>query len=270
MPDRKPVVAGQFYPAEPETLASEVNGYLALAENISESPAVVAMAPHAGYVYSGKIAGATVAAANLHPTVLLLGPNHTGLGKRFSVWPSGRWEYPGGSVEVDAELARALLDADPRLEADTEAHVQEHSLEVMLPFLAAAVPGVRIVPVAVAEPSSRALVEVGQVIGDVLAAYSSPVSMLVSSDMSHYLTEQQARKQDSMALDAAFTLDPMQLYSAVRAHGISMCGVLPMTMALAAASRMGAGRADLVNYSTSAEASGDYAQVVGYAGVIVS
>lgn len=269
LPDRKPIVAGQFYPADPASLAAEVNGYLALAENAPQDHALVAMAPHAGYVYSGQVAARTIAQAGLHPTVLLLGPNHTGLGQPFALWPEGRWAYPGGAIEVDTELAQALLGADSRIVPDVDAHLREHSLEVMLPFLAAAVPGVRIVPLAVAEPSAAVLVEVGRAVGEVLSSFPRPVSMLVSSDMSHYVSEKEAKAQDSLALDAAFSLDPMQLYSAVRINGISMCGVLPMTLALAAASVMGAQRAELVDYATSGEASGDYAQVVGYAGMIV-
>lgn len=267
---RQPVVAGRFYPADPATLAQETAVYLAEAgEQPSGRPTLLAMAPHAGAVYSGPVAGKTLGAANLADTLLLLGPNHTGRGARMAVWPDGAWRIPGRDVPVEAALAEALLAAAPGLSPDRAAHLGEHSLEVLLPFLTAVRPECRIVPVAVGEPRPGVLAETARAMAGVLAAWPDPVSIIVSSDMSHYLPDAAAKKRDSMALARVLALDPQGLFEVVRREDISMCGVLPMTLGLLIARALGATSARLAAYATSGEVSGDFDQVVGYAGVIV-
>lgn len=268
--DRQPVVAGQFYTADAVALEREVQAYLSQAEPKGQMQTLLAMAPHAGYVFSGAVAGATLGHANLAPTVLLLGPNHTGLGKPFAVWPQGRWHYPGGSLEVDAELAALLMERETRLEPDTTAHAREHSLEVLVPFLAALNPHTRIVPIAVAQPGAETLVSVGKMIGRALRAFERPVSIVVSSDMSHFLTQEEAQEQDGKALDPIMALDPAQFYATVRDQQISMCGVMPMTVGLAAAIELGASVPEITAYATSGEVNGDTSRVVGYAGLVIS
>jgi hypothetical protein len=267
--NRPAVVAGQFYPGTAAELDHAVDQCL-VAESREKRPTVLAMVPHAGYVFSGPVCGRTLAEADLHSTIVLLGPNHTGLGASLSLWPDGAWELPGAEVPVDDGLADILLREIPQLTADRDAHVREHSLEVVLPFLRRLQPKVCVVPIAVAEPDPAVLQSVGTALGRTLADHESPVSMVVSSDMSHYVSHEQARELDAMALEPVLHLDPGGLYSAVREHHISMCGVLPMTLALHAAREMGATKARLAAYATSGEASGDYEQVVGYAGVLVS
>lgn len=267
--NRQAVVAGQFYPGRPAELQTVVGQLLAGAEP-DPRPTILAMVPHAGYVYSGRVAGKTLGKAHLGSTILLLGPNHTGRGARLALWAKGQWELPGGSVAVDEDLAARLLEVEPRLEPDTQAHLAEHSLEVVLPFLRALNPEVRVVPVAVSESRLETLLAVGRAVGRLLREPGRSVSIVVSSDMSHYLSQERAQAQDVQALERVLTLDPAGLYTVVRSQGISMCGVLPMTLGLAAAAELGASHAELAAYDTSASASGDYAQVVGYAGVLVS
>ena len=185
---RQPVVAGRFYPGDAATLTRETAASLALAEAPSSRPTLLAMAPHAGAVYSGPVAGRTLGAARLADTLLLLGPNHTGRGARLAVWPSGAWRIPGQDVPVDAPLAAALLEAAPGLRPDREAHLGEHSLEVLLPFLRQVRPQCRIVPVAVAEPDLTVLAGTAAALAGVLAGWPQPVSVIVSSDMSHYVS----------------------------------------------------------------------------------
>ncbi|KHK02175.1 AmmeMemoRadiSam system protein B [Desulfovibrio sp. TomC] len=266
---RQPVVAGRFYPGDAAGLARETAGYLALAEAPSKRPTLLAMAPHAGAVYSGPVAGRTLGAANLAETLLLLGPNHTGQGARLAVWPSGAWRIPGHDVPVDDGLAAALLAAAPALVSDRQAHLGEHSLEVLLPFLAQVRPACRIVPVAVAEPDLAVLAQTAAAMAGVLAGWGQSVSVVVSSDMSHYVPHDTAKKLDTLALARILALDPSGLYQVVREVGITMCGVLPMVLGLLTALALGATSARLAAYATSAEASGDYGQVVGYAGVLV-
>jgi AmmeMemoRadiSam system protein B len=266
---RQPVVAGRFYPADPAVLARETAAYLAQAGPASDRATLLAMAPHAGAVYSGPVAGRTLGAANLADTLLLFGPNHTGRGARLAVWPGGAWRIPGQDVPVDAALAQALLAAAPQLVPDAAAHLGEHSLEVLLPFLRQVRPACRIVPVAVAEPRLAVLEATAAAMAGVLAGLGQPVSIIVSSDMSHYLPEAAATKRDSLALARILALDPAGLLEVVHREDISMCGVLPMVLGLLLARALGAGSARLAAYATSGEVSGDYDQVVGYAGVLV-
>lgn len=268
--NRKPVVAGQFYPGRADQLSSMVGEFLSKAGEKAQERTILAMSPHAGYIFSGTVAGLTLGRANLAKTVLLLGPNHTGMGSRFAVWSAGVWDLPGGGLRVDEELARALLDSDARLVPDQAAHAREHSLEVLLPFLRAIDPETSIVPVAVGEPRLEALLAVGEAVGKVLADWREPVSIVVSSDMSHYVSHEDAKRRDALALKPILDLDPAEAYRVVRENGITMCGIMPLTVGLTAAKALGASKAELVAYATSGEASGDYAQVVGYAGVLVS
>ncbi len=266
--DREPVVAGKFYTADKESLIDEVKKYLSLTTPL-EKPSLVAMAPHAGYMYSGKIAGMTLNRANLLDTVILIGPNHTGYGRPISVWDKGRWFFPGGSLEVESNLADTIISSGPFFEKNYDAHKYEHSLEVMLPFLWVINPDIRIVPICVAEHDLKILVEAGKVLTKVIKSWNKPVSVVVSSDMSHFISHEEAKRKDKLAIDAIFEIDPEKLYKTVRKYDISMCGAMPMTIALSYAKEIGAKKAELVAYSTSAEVSGDYSYVVGYAGVVI-
>lgn len=268
--DRQPVVAGRFYDAHPDRLYGMVDGFLGLGVSKQTEPTVLAMAPHAGYVFSGGVCGKTLALANLAPTVLLLGPNHTGRGDRFALWSEGGWNIPGGRVPIDADLASAVMASSPQITPDTAAHVQEHSLEVILPFLYRMNPETTIVPIAISAHVFDDLQAVGTAIGQTLKSFDRPVSIVVSSDMSHYISHDEAKARDEMALNAAVNLDPRGLFDTVRSNNISMCGILPMTTGLFAALEMGATKGELVAYATSGEVSGDFEQVVGYAGVLVS
>lgn len=227
------------------------------------------MVPHAGYPFSGPTAGKVMSEANLADTVLMLGPNHSGRGRALSVWPEGSWRTPLGGLRVDSALADALFEAEPRLKRDYEAHMYEHSLEVVVPFISAVNPQAEAVPVCVSEHRPDVLFSVAENMAGALRNWSEPVSIVVSSDMSHYVPHRKAEELDSKALEAIKALDPKGLYQTVRREGISMCGVLPMTLGLAVANALGAEQGRVVDYSTSGEASGDFERVVGYAGVLV-
>ncbi len=266
---RQPVVAGQFYPGAPEALQRQVRGFMN--REIAEGgPAMLVMAPHAGYVYSGRVAGTTFGQVAIARHVLLLGPNHTGQGARLAVWSTGSWKIPGRTVPIQEGLAAALLASDDRLRPDELAHRLEHSLEVLLPFLLERRPDVEVVPVVVSESDPGVLTEVGRAVAGVLRAWPEPVTMVVSSDMSHYVPHDVAQERDRLALDRIVALDPLGLYQVVRRNNITMCGVLPMTLGLIVCRELGADQARVVAYDTSASASGDRSQVVGYAGVVVT
>ena len=263
---RRPVVAGRFYPGSKSQWEPEVSQYLEGAQAADKDP-LVCMLPHAGYVFSGRVAGQTLSDVRIPDTALLLGPNHTGRGDPLAVWSEGSWEIPGAELPVDQDLAQAVLEAHPSLQKDFSAHEQEHSLEVLLPFLWVKNPKVRIVPICVSATDLELLIGVGHSLARVCAERSEPVSVLVSSDMSHFISGREAKIQDDKAIQAILNLDPRGLFQTVRNHNISMCGVLPMTLGLALALERGASRAELVQYANSGDVTGDQQQVVGYAGM---
>jgi AmmeMemoRadiSam system protein B len=262
--DRDPAVAGRFYTADPGRLARELDGYLTpSAEPVA---AIGLVAPHAGYVYSGAIAGTVYAQVVVPPRVVVLGPNHTGRGEWVALWPDGAWRTPLGAVPVDPGLTAALA-ASPRVSRDRAAHELEHALEVQLPFMQRRQPALAIAALCLGPlpwPECEAL---GR---DVARAAGDAGALLVaSSDMSHYVPAEVARSLDARALERIRALDPRGLHEVVRREGITMCGVVPATVMLVAALAMGATRADVVRYGNSGEVSGDLDAVVGYASVVV-
>ena len=229
----------------------------------------VVVAPHAGWVYSGAIAGEVYARVRVPKRVVVMCPNHTGMGVRRSIWVSGRWQLPGGDVIVDRELAEHVRD-HAELEEDHLAHLREHAVEVQLPFLRALNPDVLVVPVVLSQLSLRDCHQVGRGLARAIREVGlDDVLVVASTDMSHYISAEQARRRDTLALERLLALDPDGLFEVVRREDISMCGYIPTTVALVAALELGASHAELVRYGNSGDVSGDYEAVVGYAGAVV-
>jgi AmmeMemoRadiSam system protein B len=265
--EREPAVAGRFYPGEPDRLRAEVERHLAAARVAAPAAAIGVVAPHAGYVYSGAVAGATFAAVDVPPRAIVLCPNHTGMGAAASLWGDGGWRTPLGRVPVDGALAAAL--AGSRLVSlDRAAHRFEHALEVELPFLQVRRPDVAIAPLCLGPLDVEECEELGHAVAD--AARGAGALVVASSDMSHYLPAEEAERKDRRALDALLALDARRLHDTVRRERITMCGVVPATVMLFAARELGATSARLVRYANSGDVSGDHDSVVGYAGVVVS
>ena len=264
---RRPAVAGQFYPSDAATLRRDVQRYLA-----AGGPPMAALGcivPHAGYMYSGEVAGAVFARILPPRRVLLLCPNHTGAGAPLALMNAGAWKTPIGIVPIDAALAAALQQRFPLLQNDRRAHRAEHAAEVELPFLQELQPDLIFVPIALGTRRLDVLTALGEAIADVLAAESRPVLLVASSDMNHYESDAITRVKDHHAIARILELDPEGLHATVMEHDISMCGMGPAVAMLTAAKHLGATCADLVQYATSADVSGDVERVVGYAGVIV-
>ncbi len=264
---RKPAVAGQFYPGDAATLRQTVSDLLAPAA--APLPAFGIVSPHAGYIYSGAIAGETFAAVRVPQQVVILGPNHHGLGHPAAVYPSGSWLTPLGETQIDMGLAERILKACPAMAADPAAHRMEHSLEVQLPFIQLRAPGATIVPVCLGRLSLEELLAMGEGLGKALSQSDSEVLIVASSDMTHYEPAEEAREKDMRAIARILEVDPAGLYRTVSERAISMCGVLPTVVMLAAARWLGATAGELVRYGHSGEVSGDRGAVVGYAGVVV-
>ncbi|WP_462324003.1 AmmeMemoRadiSam system protein B [Desulfoplanes sp.] len=267
--DRQPIVAGQFYPSGSRELGRHLKKHIPTNGAPSQQPTILAMLPHAGYIYSGDVAGRTIGRSRLNPSIILLGPSHTGEGAPIGLWPDGCWIFPGGRLCVDQSLAQTILESSPAIASDYASHKREHSLEVQLPFLHAQNPHCSIVPITIADPRPDVLEEVGTSLARAIKMANKPVSLVVSSDMSHYISADAAKKLDTAAIDQILALSPRGLYQTVRDKRISMCGILPMTAGLTAALELGASNAYLTRYATSGDVNGDYDQVVGYAGIIV-
>lgn len=263
--DREPAVAGRFYPAAPEKLRRDVDRFLAGSAERTAARGVVA--PHAGYVYSGAIAGAVYARVEVPSRVIVLGPNHTGLGAPVALWPGGAWRFPGGAVPIDPELTEALA-ASPLVERDTAAHRREHALEVQVPFLVRARPDVALAALCLGPLDFAECAALGRDVAR--AAAASGALVVASSDMSHYISADAARERDGRAIERILALDPEGLHELVHRERISMCGVIPATVMLVAALALGATRAELVRYGSSGDVTGDTREVVGYAGLLVA
>jgi len=264
---RQPALAGQFYPDDPVELRRELGRLIAVQEPRQRVLGVIA--PHAGYIYSGAVAGRVYGAIEIPQTVLILGPNHHGVGARAALFPAGEWLTPLGSVPLNQKLATLIQQHAPMVEVDATAHRFEHSLEVQLPFLQYLRPDVSIVPICVGFGDLASCRVLGEGVASAIAAYGEPVLIVASSDMTHYESAAAAKRKDELAIREVLSLNPEGLLKSCREHGITMCGVIPAVIMLVAALKLGAINAKLLQYATSGDVTGDDRQVVAYAGMTV-
>jgi len=264
---RDAVVAGQFYPASLDGLKSMIETMVD--DRVEKVEAIGLVSPHAGYTYSGVVAGAVISRVKFKDTFIMLGPNHTGRGKAFSIMTEGAWETPLGEVEIDSELGKRILASSSYLEEDYVAHQFEHSLEVQVPFLQYFKPDVRIVPIVLAHAGGDAYKKIGMELAGAIKGSKKDIVILASSDMTHYEPHETARNKDRQAIEAILDLNEDELLRRVDKFGISMCGYAPVVSLISAAKELGAKKAELVKYQTSGDTSGDYSSVVGYAGILV-
>jgi MEMO1 family protein len=260
-------VAGAFYPADSEALEAEVRRCLGPAQE--RRAAFGAIAPHAGYIYSGEVAGAVYSRIDLCRRIVVLCPNHTGFGASAALDPHDFWETPLGRVSLDRELADEFLERCPSLQEDPRAHSREHSLEVHLPFLQICRPDASIVPISIGAPSLALCREIGEAFAEIAADFSSAIQLIASSDMNHFESRTVGDRKNALALARILAIDAEGLYQTVLSEDISMCGFLPATALLFAAARRGGLEAEVVAVSDSGARTGDPSSVVGYAGVVV-
>jgi predicted class III extradiol MEMO1 family dioxygenase len=282
---RHPAVAGQFYKGSPESLRKQVQNFIV--PDAVKTKVLGIVSPHAGLIYSGSVAGAVYSRIELPDTFVLIGPNHTGLGSPVSLMARGQWETPLGLVEIDEKLADSILSKSKHIQEDSLAHLREHSLEVQLPFIQHFKKNFKIVPIQMLDTRLEICEEVGRAVAEAIQEHgaqsaesrrkentsdrriSSDVLIIASSDMSHYEKATSAKEKDHKAINQMLNLDPEGLYRVVRDYGITMCGFGPAVAMLVACKHLGATRAELIKYANSGEVSGDYDQVVGYAGIVV-
>lgn len=269
-PVRHPAVAGRFYPADEKSLCEEVETYLSQALTPTPTKALACLVPHAGYMYSGHVAGAVFAAIEIPELCLVLCPNHTGFGCAFSIMSAGAWQTPLGDVQIDKAFADALKQTCPLLEEDSDAHRKEHAAEVELPFLQIRQPKLKFVPIALGTRNFELLEQLGDAIAATIASHPAPILIVASSDMNHYESDAVTRVKDQSAIGPILALDARALYDAVTKNSISMCGFGPAVAMITAARKLGAKSAQLIQYATSGDVSGDRDMVVGYAGIVVA
>jgi AmmeMemoRadiSam system protein B len=266
---RKAYVAGQFYPGGREELRETIAAVID--PGAARKKAFALVSPHAGYVYSGAVAGAVFSSAPLPGLFVILGPAHHEIGSLFAIQAKGSWQTPLGDCPIDEALASGIMAASRQAEENEQAHLREHSLEVQLPFIQYLRPDAAIVPICVSYEARYAELEaLGRDLAAAIRTDGRETLLVASTDMSHYVSQQTAEKTDMRAIRKILDLDPAGLVETVTAERISMCGFQPTAAALVAAVALGAREARLIRYATSGEASGDYAQVVGYAGIRIS
>lgn len=269
MKKRTPAVAGRFYSSDRSDLEKELINHLSSSPK-NKQKAIGVVSPHAGFMYSGDVAGAVYSQIEIPDSVILLGPNHTGHGKNVSVMTEGIWSMPMGDVLVDEELATLLCEETSIAQPDTAAHQFEHSLETQLPFLQYFKKDFRIVPICLKRIDYSTCKKLSEGIVKAIERIGKPVLIIASSDMTHFESHDAAKTKDQKAITKIENRDALGLHEIVQQEKISMCGVNPVTVMLLCAEELGAQQSELINYRTSGDVNGDKNRVVGYAGVIVS
>jgi len=265
---RHPAVAGQFYTNDPTELRAELAGYIVPQKHRQKAIGIIA--PHAGYIYSGNVAGRVYGEVSLPENVIILGPNHHGIGARAALYADGEWLTPLGAVGINNRLAKLIMKNAPLVREDTTAHHYEHSLEVQVPFLQFIRQDITIVPICLGFADFPSCAALGKGIAAAIGAFEGEVLIVASSDMTHYESAASAREKDEEALREITALKPERLLKVCRDREITMCGVIPATVMLVAALALGATQARVVSYATSGDVTGDQRQVVAYAAVAVS
>ncbi len=264
---RSPAVAGTFYPANPDNLERLVRELTP--QDHKPIRAVGAVSPHAGFIYSGSVAGMVYASIEIPDTVIVIGPNHTGYGSRAGIIPGGTFAMPGFTVDIDHELADAIMQNSTLLQDDFDSHAHEHSLEVQLPFIHYRNPAAKIVPLCVMGRGYDFVNSLGSTIAKAISDSGKRALIVASSDMTHYEPQAVAQKKDNLSIQKILDLDAAGLLKVTEEEDISMCGVVPTAIMLISARQLGAQKAKLIDYRTSGQVTHEYDEVVGYASIAV-
>lgn len=259
-------MSGYFYPNNSDALRETIEGLVD--HDQDKEKAISVVSPHAGYVYSGKVAGSVFSSISLPENYIILGPNHQEVSTGISIMRHGIWETPLGDVAINAPLADLIMKHSDTVKENAKSHSQEHSLEVQVPFIQFLKGHMTIVPISIAYfIPYEDLEELGRAVAKAIQEYGQDVLIVASTDMSHYVSQEVAKEKDFQAIEKILDLDAQGLYDVVKKENISMCGVQPTTATLVASKKLKAKKADLIKYQTSGDVSGDFFKVVGYAGI---
>lgn len=276
---RLPAAAGAFYPLTKEEVVSQLewcfNHPLGPRGSSSEShldgEVYAFICPHAGYIYSGPVAAHSYdLLRKLGPTsaIIVLGPNHFGLGSDVSIYPGGEWFTPLGSVSVDSKLAVSLSELSDIFSLDEISHVNEHSIEVQLPFLQHTLKSIKIVPICILDQNRQTCLEIGKTVAELMK--NTKCILIASSDFTHYESHDIVMRKDSLAIEAIKKMNVDQLYHAVEERGVSMCGYGAVASVLQAAKLSGAGNVRILKQATSGDTSEQRDSVVGYVSAVIT
>lgn len=266
--DRRPFVAGQFYPGKKKELLEELNSLFSACADAKKIDAIGAVVPHAGYIYSGRIAAEVYAKIKPKKTYVILCPNHTSYGARFAV-TSEAWLTPLGRVEIDREFLDELISSTELIEEDSTAHLSEHAIEVHLPFIQKTAPVAKIVPICVKSAGFQVLKEAADAITRSVEKRAKEVIIIASSDMTHYECRDVVKAKDNKAIQKILGLDAKGLIEVVEKNNITMCGYVPAAIMLMCVQAIGARKAKLLKYADSGDVTGEIFSVVGYAGIVI-
>jgi len=267
---KEPNVAGGFYSADPKELSDSIDNLKQSTGPVpTDRKVLIAIAPHAGYPYSGPVAAYTFKAiGHIHyKTIVIIGPSHFFPFEGISIWPRGGFKTPLGIVPVDEDFAQALLKENPKFQFLPQVFEREHSIEVELPFLQKTFEGVRIVPILMGDPDPQVCRDLAVAL-DKLIGNRDDVLILISSDMSHYYTYDVANSMDALSLQAIKEIDPKKFFEGCISRKMEMCGFVPVTTALIYAKLRGIKHVEVLKHANSGDTSGDKSRVVGYSSVI--
>jgi AmmeMemoRadiSam system protein B len=254
-------VAGMFYPRDPSHLEQLLEKFFSGIRPDGASLGIVS--PHAGYVYSGQVAAHAFGSISpgFSGTFVVIGPSHRGYINCVSTIP---WETPLGVVDTDTEFVEAL-----DIETDEFSHRDEHSLEVQVPFIKYRFPRAQIAPVMMGQQDYSSAMRLSEKIGEAIKRTKRDVRIVASSDFSHYVPEQKAKSDDLYAIEPLLNLDAKEFYGRIEERRVTACGYGPIAAMVTTCKNLGAKTAQLIQYATSGDVTGDRREVVGYAAITV-
>ncbi|MBM4271741.1 MAG: AmmeMemoRadiSam system protein B [Deltaproteobacteria bacterium] len=266
---RKSVIAGTWYPGSSRVLRADIEHYFHNVPDVVIDGKIIGLvAPHAGYMYSGQVAAYAykVIRGIVFDAVIVIGPSHRTHFRGVSVYDRGGYETPLGVVPVDVDLARSIIEQNELISYMPAAHLQEHSIEIQLPFLQVALGGVRFVPLMMGDQSK----EVCEVLSESIwrAVSDRKVLIVGSSDLSHFYSYERAVKLDSVVLGHIEKMDHSALLKDLDNDVCEACGGGPIIVTIMVSKKLGADRAGLLKYANSGDVTGDTKGVVGYASAV--
>ena len=265
---REPIVSGQFYPQKKDELKHLIEEFKPSATLKTSAKGIIL--PHAGYTYSGSVAITTVGKIIPRKKIIILGPNHTGLGHMFSLWAKGEWIIPSGHIHIDEELAKSILSEGDYIKEDYSAHISEHSIEVELPIIHYFFEDFQFVPIACKRTNLEGYNQVSSQIFEAIKKTKEDILLVASTDLTHYEADSTARKKDRLVIEAIINLDEQELIKKIHKSNITMCGEAPVAILISCLKKLKAKKAQVALYKTSGDYSGDYDSVVGYVGMFIS
>lgn len=268
---REPAVSGMFYPDNPDALRKDVNAYLEFAFVPALDGEIIGIvSPHAGYVYSGQVAAYAykVIAGKQYDTVIIIAPSHKAYFDGIALWDRGGFKTPLGTISIDEETALEMVNLGGVIKPDKDAHRQEHSLEVQLPFLQVALDQFSIIPLIMGSQTADICNELAQSIFEVVRGSKKKFLLVCSTDLSHYYSYEKAMKLDGGIVEQIDAFNISGVIDIVGEGKAEACGSGPLIATMLLSEKLGASQSKILKYANSGDVSGDRNRVVGYASAV--